>query len=370
MACCQLITLQNPHYNEFGYYQFWKQYIEVPCGWCLNCRLDKQNWLSDACEYEQKKYDYICSFVTFTYDDIYIQELSNIKNDDFYIFDGQVAPYNTDKELIYSLKRKDITDFLKRLRRKIDYFYKKNELKTQIDLMRKDFKYICTGEYGDKFGRPHAHFCFFGLDWNFCQKLFEDCWQKGIIESDPVHTGCFDYITKYITKQVHGRIAKQMYDDKGIERPFISHSLGLGKGIILDQFDYIKSHNLCYKTSNDTLRPIPIYYRNFYFHKRIFSDYSNTNNQMIQSCITPDLPKYRWYKSDKQDTVIRYSIKKMNQFRHDQALLRHRELEKHCEDKLIPYEPLLEYYNSSWSDYLEKNQDVKDLLKYGDVVPF
>lgn len=340
MACAQPFLINNPHFNERGYHEWWKQYIEVPCGWCLNCRVDKQNWLTDAMEYEQKKYDYICSFVTFTYDDIYIQDLANITPDDFYYYDNNICMYNQakERECVYSLRKDDAVKFLKRLRSKINYLYDTHNIKN-IDLCRKDFKVAYCGEYGDIFGRPHYHFIFFGLDWQFCKELFESCWKKGLIDCKPVQSGCFQYITKYITKQCHGEQAKQLYDDKFIERPFFSHSLGLGKGLILDQYDFILKHNLCYLTSNDSLRPIPIYYRNHFFKVRPMSDYSVTNNNMIQAGITPDLNEDRFYNSSSGQTII-YSLKKMNEYRHAQALLRHHELEINLENKGIPITPL------------------------------
>lgn len=366
MACAQPFEIKNPHFNEFGYYQFWKPYIQVPCGWCLNCRLDRQNWLTDAMTYEQKKYNYVCSFVTFTYDDIHIEELSNITPDDFYFYDGKVLPYNIDRELVYSLKKSHAQQFLKRLRSKINYLYEKHNIKN-VDLCRKDFKYFCSGEYGDSFGRPHYHFVFFGLDWQFCRELFESCWQNGLIDSKPVTSGCFQYVTKYLTKQCHGSQAKEMYDDKHIERPFSAHSLGLGKGLILDQYDFIKSHNLNYLTDNNTLRPIPIYYRSHFFKSRPKLDYSHTNDNMIQSCISSDITKDEWYKS--KNTVIRYSFKKMNDFRKSQALLRHRQLEKQCENKGIPITPL-NFYQLKSCNINKLVNKAYEFGKYGDVVPF
>lgn len=395
MACAQPFEILNPHFNEFGYYQFWKKYIEVPCGWCLNCRLDRQNWLTDAMTYEQKKYDYICSFVTFTYDDIYIQDLSNVNDDDFYFYNGEIIPYYSERELVYSLRRKDARDFLKRLRSKINYLYETHNIKN-VDLCRKDFKFCCSGEYGDSFGRPHYHFVFFGLDWQFCRELFESCWKKGLIDSKPVTPGCFQYVTKYLTKQAHGDQAKQLYDDKYIERPFFTHSLGLGKGIILDQYDFIKKHNLSYLTDNNSLRPIPIYYRNHFYKSRPKVSYRDTANNMLQAGISSDLDPDMWYRSG--TTKIKYSIKKMNQFRKDQALLRHRQLEKQCENKGIPITPLNFYQLESCDTRNLANKANKlnncpiglrfidlpqyniprlpdgsvdfDLYLYGDVVPF
>lgn len=370
MACCQPYEIKNPHFNQFGYYQFWKQYIEVPCGWCLNCRVDRQNWLTDACEYEQKYYNYVCAFVTFTYDDIHIQDLTSISDKDFYYYDNngvvQVAPYWSNREVNYSLRKKDCKDFLKRVRSKVNYFYKKNKIEN-VDLCRKDFKVLYSAEYGDSFGRPHYHFVFFGLDWQFCKEIFEECWQQGLIDSKPVTSGCFKYVTKYLTKQEKGKLAKEIYDDKGIERPFVAHSLRFGKGLILDQYDYIYSHNLCYKTSNDTLRPVPIYYRNhFFYKKRPMMSYENTNNNMIALGIKSDFEKKDFYNSG--SSVIRYSLKKMNQFRKDQALIRHRELEISCEKKGIPIEPLVQYENVSFDSKSLFNE--LDYKIFGDVVPF
>ena len=138
---------------QFGTYRFWQEYLEVPCYWCLNCRIDRLNWITDACEYEIKKYDNIGAFVTLTYDDIYINELSNIIPDDFAVVlndEGKqkLIPFKNNRPVDYSLRRKDFRNFLKRLRSKIDYYYQKYQIQFN-DLCRKDFRFIGSGEYGD-----------------------------------------------------------------------------------------------------------------------------------------------------------------------------------------------------------------------------
>lgn len=351
MACAQLMDLKNPNFNILGSHNFWKEYIQVPCGWCLNCRIDKQNWLSDAMEYEHRKYNYIAAFVTFTYDDIHIYDLINIPKDNFYtwIDDNNKVhyePYNSNKPVQYSLRRDDARNFLKRIRSKINYLYDKNKIKN-VDLCRRDFKVAYTGEYGDLFGRPHYHFVFFGLDYDFCKDIFESCWQNGLIDSLPVKPGCFEYITKYMIKQVHGEQAEQLYDKNNLERPFFCHSLGLGKGLIIDQIDFIKQHNMCYLSFDDNLRPIPIYYRNALNLHRPKNLIAKTNDNMNQACIPPDLDPEQQYRSNEYSTTIKYSIKKINQFRHDQALIRHKKLELQCESKGVPFVPLLEYEKTS-----------------------
>lgn len=367
MACAQPFSILNPHYRDIGYYKSYLKYIDVPCGWCLNCRVDKQNWLTDACYYEQKKYDYICAFVTFTYDDIHLLDHSNVSKDNFYTYVDEdnkihVAPYNSDCPVQYSICRKDCKDFLKRLRSKINYYYDTYKIKN-VDLCRKDFKVLYSMEYGDCFGRPHAHFVFFGLDWDFCKPFFEECWKNGFIDSKPVQSGCFEYVTKYLTKQLFGSQAKEKYDDNNLERPFVAHSLGLGKGLILEQYDYILSHNLCYKTINDTLRPIPIYYRNHFFHKRPVMNFNNQRNNMIQAGIKSDMPCFMW-----KNNLDRFSLKKLNEFRHEQSLLRHVQLERQYENKSIPINPLNEYQFVSF-DSMELVRHAENAF-YGDVVPF
>ena len=54
MACCQPFFIKNPNFLRNGDIHKYQKYLQVPCGWCLNCRVDRQNWLSDAMTYEQK----------------------------------------------------------------------------------------------------------------------------------------------------------------------------------------------------------------------------------------------------------------------------------------------------------------------------
>lgn len=338
MSCAQPIKIKNPNYMRFGSYRFWQQYIEVPCNWCLNCRIDRLNWITDACEYEIKKYDNIGAFITLTYDDIYINELSNIVPDDFALVlndEGRqkLIPFKDNRPVDYSLRRDDFRNFLKRLRAKIDYYYKKHNIKFN-DLCRKDFKFIGSGEYGDLFGRPHYHFVFFGLDYDFCKDLFQDCWHFGLIDVRPIADGAFRYVSKYFTKQLCGKYAEELYDNNNLERPFFTHSLGLGKGLILEQLDFIKSNNCCYLNNSNCLRPMPIYYRNF-FKLRMMPDYTHTSELMLEHCIKPDTDY-------NPNTNIRYSIKKINEYRHAQSLLRHQKLEKQF-DNTNSILPLIDY---------------------------
>lgn len=96
--------------------------MTVPCGKCLACLSQKSREWTMRLSHEWYYYNQRNSiFLTLTYDNNHI-------------------PDN------YSLNRRDVQLYLKRLR--------KAGLK---------FKYLCAGEYGFKYGRPHYHLIIFGI---------------------------------------------------------------------------------------------------------------------------------------------------------------------------------------------------------------
>ena len=129
-------------------------YFTIPCRYCLNCRVDRQNELVDRCEYEYIQYG--CgAFVTFTYDD-------------YHLFKNQFLDTKTN-EIVASINKKDGKDFLNRLNKLV---HKENKKTGFNPLCRKDYKYVLTHEYGDSFNRPHVHCLFFGLDFAYCELIY------------------------------------------------------------------------------------------------------------------------------------------------------------------------------------------------------
>lgn len=94
-----------------------------PCGQCMPCRINRrQEWTFRLLlELRQRAYTY---FVTLTYDNEHLP-------------DGN------------TLVKKDYQDFLKRLRKRLGF----------------KIRYWVTGEYGEKYGRPHYHFLIFSDDF-------------------------------------------------------------------------------------------------------------------------------------------------------------------------------------------------------------
>lgn len=213
----------------------------IPCGRCLNCRVDRINQYTYRCEKEliDRRSG---AFVTFTYDDVHIQHLMR---------------KDKNGKDVATLSRDDSRRFLYRLNKEV----KKNPNNV---LCQHDFKYILSGEYGDHgkvFDRPHFHALFFGLDFAFCQKIFARAWRgQGSIKVLPITNGAPRYILDYISTLEYGELRRIKYDDNNISAPFQVHSLGLGSSLFFEQLDYIRTHNNCFRWHGKDV-PIPPYWR-------------------------------------------------------------------------------------------------------------
>lgn len=199
-------------------------YIQVPCGQCLECRIQHARTWADRCVLEAKQYkdNY---FVTLTYDDAHLPA----KN---------------------SLQPKDLTNFMKRLRKHFEG--------TKI-------RFLACGEYGDTSRRPHFHVLLFNcplddLSYNFqlmengrlvnhlrpvnkgdlkFSKTIYELWQyQGMISVAPFNYDTAAYVSQYVTKKCNPNM-KQLYDELGIVPEFIrmSNRPGIGAQYFQDHDD-------------------------------------------------------------------------------------------------------------------------------------
>ena len=147
--------------------------ILVPCGQCMNCRVNKKRIWVTRCALEASCHPYT-AFITLTYDE------KNLPKDE-----NGVAVLN----------RRDPPLFFKRLRRA--------GLK---------FRYFGVGEYGDQTWRPHYHMLMFGLapcdhgsglDCN-CKpcRTVRDHWGLGLTSNGVADRGSASYVAGYVTKKM------------------------------------------------------------------------------------------------------------------------------------------------------------------------
>lgn len=231
---------------------FADKYIFVPCGHCMSCRLAKAREWSNRCMMEAKYHDQSL-FLTLTYDDEHLPKDSTI------VFDEETGEYKAE---IHSLVKKDLTDFLKRLRYYLGY----------------PIRYIACGEYGGKTYRPHFHLIVFGLNLEDLQILKRNyrgdiyytsptiakVWKYGFHIIGDVTPESAGYVARYTTKKLLGKDAK-LYEKYNIVPPYLvmSRRPGIGKEYLDDNRDYIYNYDNIILSNDDgsSTISVPRYFR-------------------------------------------------------------------------------------------------------------
>lgn len=142
----------------------------LPCGQCMNCRINKAREIKHRLLLEQMVWPYSC-FLTLTYDDEHLPE-------------------------DYGLRKEDFQKFIKRLRYRLG---------------KEKIRYYGIGEYGDKRGRPHYHAALYGIS-TFHNPILEKAWSMDGKLLGRVHAGTLtkhsagyiaDYTVKRFTRKGH-----------------------------------------------------------------------------------------------------------------------------------------------------------------------
>lgn len=201
-------------------------WMEVPCGYCLQCRIRKVHEWAMRCDHERQYCKASC-FLTLTY------------NDDNLPKNG-------------TLVVRDLQLFFKRLRKNT----------------KSRFKYYACGEYGDKKERCHYHTLLFGFGFQKGQvdefgyvrsgPIYE-AWPYGLIHGGSVTYDSARYVAGYIDKKYFGDRQKNEYTDRGLVVPFQLSSQGLGLSFALENREQLEKA-LCL-TRGGVKFPLPQYYK-------------------------------------------------------------------------------------------------------------
>jgi hypothetical protein len=202
--------------------------LRIPCGQCMNCRIQKREEWVMRMLHEFKYWEYSI-FVTLTYDE------NNLPKNEF----------NES-----TLKKSDLQKFFKRLR--------KNSNRKML--------YFACGEYGEETGRPHYHCIIFGFDYlnDYDLELIKASWKKckwNELKLKPfgdVNETSLRYVVSYLEKTITGKLEKYAYDN--IETPFHIVSKGIGKNYAIDNKDKLQSDGFCQMSGFK--KAIPRYYVN------------------------------------------------------------------------------------------------------------
>lgn len=211
--------------------------MEVACGQCLGCRLDRSRmWAMRIChEAALPGYHGRNCFITLTYDEEHMP-------------------------VDWSLDKEHFKLFMKRLRKRFS---------------DKKIKFFHVGEYGNRcrhgevkkcdqctVGRPHYHAILFGLMFDdlvvvgsrdgeaiYSSPTLESIWKKGVVQVGEVNFKSAAYCARYCLKKITGALAEEHYvhiDDYGvltvIEPEYVTMSRGgrKGKGIGYEWFKKFK----------------------------------------------------------------------------------------------------------------------------------
>lgn len=212
-----------------------REFIEVPCGQCIGCRLDYSRQWADRCLIEMKQHKESW-FVTLTYNDLHIPM-------------HEFLDYNTGSvERIASLQKRDFQLFMKRLRKNYKYDNK--------------LRFFAAGEYGTQSLRPHYHAIIFGLHLDdtvfykrssqgfsyYNSSFLDECWQKkGFVVAAPACWETCAYTARYILKKQKGKDSK-VYEDFNFEPEFtlMSRKPGIARGFFEDNVEKIFSQDCIY----------------------------------------------------------------------------------------------------------------------------
>lgn len=215
--------------------------IEIPCGQCIGCRLDKSREWAVRCVHESQTHEENC-FITLTYSDENLPQYSN-------------------------LSKRHLQLFFKKLRKKIS---------------PKKIRYFACGEYGEDLDRPHYHLCLFGHDFDdkqlwsirnnvrlYRSETLENIWQMGHSTIGDVTFESAAYIARYCTKKITGEPKEEHYEiinsitgeihgSKNPEFSLMSRRPGIG------YLWFKKYQSDCFPkdfiTLNGIKHPIPRYY--------------------------------------------------------------------------------------------------------------
>lgn len=153
-------------------------YVELACGKCLSCRINRSEDWATRIMHEAKTHDFT-SFLTLTYSD---EKLPN-------------PP---------SLNHKHFQDFMKRLRR----YHAKTDKRSSI-------RFFMCGEYGSTTFRPHYHAAVFGTCFLsdrtpaggsrdrvlYHSQTLDDLWQLGYCTIGELTRESAAYIARYIIQK-------------------------------------------------------------------------------------------------------------------------------------------------------------------------
>lgn len=242
---CDQILIRN---KMTGVVQPVTDFLYLPCGNCIGCRLSWSVERANRCIIETMEHENNW-FITLTYDDEHL-------------------PYSEDG--VASLNPADIKNFNKNLRRQLEYHFG----------FKEPLKIMYAGEYGEKEGhRPHYHGIYCGLpivdqkllfvnhngDCIYTSDFLSKIWKKGFVTIGRADWQSCAYVARYVVKKHKGK-DRFWYWENGVYPEFCVLSKGFGKAYFEKNKDKIYQNDKIIVPDKDGFRAFkpPRYFDKFF----------------------------------------------------------------------------------------------------------
>lgn len=222
MQCYTPLKAQRCRSSDGSYYICFKgknkealQELQLPCGRCMGCRLERSRQWATRCMHEAQLHEHNV-FITLTFNEQKI-------NDN------------------YTLVKSDFQNFIKRLRK---LYYSKKFQETYPNFLKGKIRYFHCGEYGENFSRPHHHACLFNCDFPdkklykktpngdtlYTSEILNSLWHNnGFALIGNVTFESAAYVARYCTKKINGSKADEYYAGRTPEYMTCSKKPAIGK---------------------------------------------------------------------------------------------------------------------------------------------
>lgn len=284
--------------DPFKYYN--NQYIDIPCGNCVGCRIDYSRDWALRCTLESMYHD-STMFLTLTYDDVHVPHTSYVDN-----ITGQLKD-------ILTLRPDDFTKFMKRLR----FHYSKK--------YGRELRFFACGEYGSQTLRPHYHAIVFGLkldDLRFIKNshtgfpiydsdFVSDCWSLGMVSISESNFDTCAYTARYVMKKQKGKDS-DFYDVHNLVPEFVrmSRKPGIGYQYYADNKESIYKYDKIILPDGKIFKP-PKYFDKYYMQD-CPEKYDSVLSNRISCAVDSDIVKEKLY-GDKYVRLSREEVSKKKQ---------------------------------------------------------
>lgn len=190
--------------TEFRYPADGYNLINLPCGRCIGCRLERSRQWATRISFESQLYD-ANAFITLTYNDEHLP-----------LIDSGLP----------TLRPDDLQKFLKRLR---------------FRFSPQKIRFFGAGEYGDTTLRPHYHVCLLGFQFPdllpfssdgvnplYISQSLVDVWSHGHCIVGNLTFESAAYVARYCCKKITGKDASSHYQGRVPEFCRMSRRPGIG----------------------------------------------------------------------------------------------------------------------------------------------